>query len=128
MNDGRCLNRRDCPPFFVSQGTYTVACPDGRTVSVTREGRSQMSVEHAHQLALCFAKREAERQARCICYNPSNGMPYTNLTCPPPGGPNFQFHPTSKEFQLYNAVLGTYHTIRVEGDAGAEYLVIEPGE
>lgn len=75
---GNCRGNR--PKFFVSQATYTATC-DGHSVSVTKEGRSPMSVEHAHQRALSLARCEAERLARQLCC--TNGTPPAFASCLP---------------------------------------------
>lgn len=124
-------NRGDCPKsnggFWLADASYTARCPDGRSVTVTRQGRSAMSYEHARAVAARLAKCEAERQAACFCNSapcqPTDGR-YPWFNCGPlPNGPNYRFK-EDKTFQLFDPVTFKFCTpvIYTDPDSGAVML------
>lgn len=102
MNTGGCSSTPVCPPFWVADATYTAECSGGRTISpygtaiagpfgppvtVTRQFRSTLSLDHARQEALALAKREAEIELVCRfrstqCVTPQCGSAWSTFNYP----------------------------------------------
>jgi len=96
---GACPEAVRCPPFYVADATYTATCPGGvdfpesggttngpvgPSVTITRQYRSTVSVEHARSMALALAKREAELELRCQFRAVASAMPYCDAVNLPP--------------------------------------------
>jgi hypothetical protein len=127
--DGSCA--RPSSKFWIADASYTARCPDGRSVTVSRQGRSEISLEHARTVAVCLAKNEAIRQAACFCATvpcqPVNGA-YPWFNCGPlPNGPNYRFK-EDKTFQLFDPVTFKFCTPTIYTDPDSGAVMIQLGD
>lgn len=100
-NSGGCAVPA-CAPFWVADATYTAECPGGRTnngdtnrlgpwgpqITIRRQARSYLSLEHAQAEAQRLAKQEAEMELVCrfnatACVTPNCGSAFVSLHYPP---------------------------------------------
>lgn len=128
-------NRGGCPTpscgYWVADASYTARCDDGRSVTVSRQGRSTISLEHARSVAVRLARTEAISQAKCFCATSpctptDTGYPWFNCG-PLPNGPNYRFK-ADKTLQLYDPVTFKFHTLTIYTDPDSGANMIQIGE